>query len=96
MATFPRTRQRPPTSALDLQLAREVAVRDGIGAVIAGEVNTAGTGFVLSAQLIGADSGNVLAAFRETARDGSDIIGAIDRLSNQIRERIGESLRSIR
>jgi tetratricopeptide (TPR) repeat protein len=80
---------------LDERLAREVAVREGIKAVIAGDVTPVGTGFVLTARLVAAQDGSVLAATRQTAADSTRIIAAIDQLSKQLRERIGESLRTI-
>jgi eukaryotic-like serine/threonine-protein kinase len=80
---------------LTADLAREVALRDGVKAVLEGEVSQAGSGFVLSATLREAESGRSLAAFRETARNEDEVIPAIDRLSRRIRERAGESLRSI-
>jgi eukaryotic-like serine/threonine-protein kinase len=81
---------------LDPALARELAVREGIKAVITGEIGAVGDGYVVSARLILPESGTELAAFRELARTSGDLIPAIDRLSNRLRERIGESLRSIR
>ncbi|MGH7701920.1 MAG: protein kinase domain-containing protein [Gemmatimonadales bacterium] len=87
---------KPDSIPLDLALAREVAVREGIKAVIAGDISAAGPRLVLSASLVSAETGDVLAAYRETADDSTAIIGAVDRLSKSLRERIGESLRSIR
>jgi eukaryotic-like serine/threonine-protein kinase len=87
---------KPDSTRLDVSLAREVAVREGIKAVIAGEVNRAGGQFVVSARLLTADSGAVLAVYRETADDSTEIIGAVDRLSKRLRGRIGESLRTVR
>ena len=87
---------RPDTSRLDFDLARELAIRDGIKAVVAGDIAAVGPQYVVSARLVVPESGEVLAAYRETARDSSAIIGAIDRLSKRMRERTGESLRTIR
>jgi tetratricopeptide (TPR) repeat protein len=92
---FARMEQAAP-DALTEGVAREVAVREGIKAVVAGEINALGGSYVLSAQLLAAESGEVLVPVRETARDSTQIIEAVDRLSNRLRERIGESLRSIR
>ncbi len=92
---FRRMEREPPT-AMTVDLAREVAEREGIKAVVAGEINAVGGSFVLSAQLITAGSGDVLVPVRETAKDSSEIIDAVDRLSKHLRERVGESLRSIR
>jgi eukaryotic-like serine/threonine-protein kinase len=81
---------------LDPALARELAVREGIKAIITGEIGAVGDGYVVSARLVVPESGTELAAFRELARSSADLIPAIDRLSSRLRERIGESLRSIR
>jgi len=64
--------------------------------VVAGEIGTLGAGYVLSARLISVADGAELVALRETADDESGIIPAVDRLSAGLRERIGESFRSIR
>jgi eukaryotic-like serine/threonine-protein kinase len=87
--------QRPADAPLNPGLALELAEREGIKAVLTGEINTAGRTFVVSARLLSTD-GNVLVSLRETARDSAAIIAAIDRLSSRMRERIGESLRTIR
>jgi eukaryotic-like serine/threonine-protein kinase len=87
---------KPDSARLEAPLAREVAIREGIKAVVAGDISPAGRQFVLSARLIEAEDGGVLAAYRETAKDSGEVIRAVDRLSKRLRERIGESLRSIR
>jgi TolB-like protein len=87
--------QRSPAARLDPAVAREVAVREGITGVVTGEIGKAGPQYLLSAQLISAAGGEVLAALRETAPDSTALIVAVDRLSNRLRARIGESLRSI-
>jgi serine/threonine protein kinase/tetratricopeptide (TPR) repeat protein len=88
--------RRPATTRLDAALAREVAVREGIKAIVTGQVSRLSGSFLLSAELVSAATGEVLAAHRETAADSTQVIGAIDRLSGRLRERIGESLRSLR
>jgi tetratricopeptide (TPR) repeat protein len=88
--------QRSPDDPLDHQLARLVAQREGFAAVLVGEVGEAGSGYVLSAQLLEPGGGDILVSHRETADDADDVIKAIDRLSTRVRERIGESLGSLR
>jgi len=88
--------QRDPGQPLDAELAREVAIREGVKAVVDGEITPVGRGFVLSARLVAAQDGKVLTAHRETARDTSALIGSIDQLSKKLRERMGESLKTIR
>ncbi len=81
---------------LDLALGREVAEREGLKAVVSGEIAPAGGRFVVSTQLVEPTSGEVLAAFRETASDSSAILAAVDQVSKKLREKIGESLQSTR
>jgi eukaryotic-like serine/threonine-protein kinase len=91
-----RRMARPPATVLDEVSARELAEREGIKALIAGEVNSAGRSFVVTVRLISAADGAVLTSQRETAGDSAALIGAIDRLSKSLRRRIGESLVSLR
>jgi tetratricopeptide (TPR) repeat protein len=88
--------QADPSQPLTEEVAREVAVREGMPAVIGGEITEAGGSYVLTARVVSASDGLELASHRETARDGSEIIPAIDRLSGKIREKIGESFTSLR
>lgn len=77
-------------------VADEIAVRGGYRAIIEGEIGSAGAGYILLASIRSASNGRTLATFRRTAADESRVIAAIDGLSQDIRERAGESLRSIR
>jgi eukaryotic-like serine/threonine-protein kinase len=88
--------RRPATARLDPALAREVAIRQGIKATVTGEVTALGEGYLLSAQLVSPQSGEVLAAERETAENLTGIVPAIDRLSRRLREKIGEPLKNLR
>jgi tetratricopeptide (TPR) repeat protein len=88
--------ERAPTLPLTLPLAREVARRSGAKAVVTGEIDPAGTGFVLSARVLAAADGQVLTAVRADAADDGHLLAALDQLSAGLRERIGESLRSVR
>ena len=88
--------QRDPATPLTADVANEVAVRDGIKAVVEGEVGSAGSGYILVATLRSAESGVALATFRRTAKGPDQVIDAIDGLSQDIREKAGESLKSIK
>jgi tetratricopeptide (TPR) repeat protein len=81
---------------LSPDVAREVAYRLGAKAVIEGEVGDAAGSYMISARLVTPDSGRVLAGFRETAADSTDLLPAVDRLARRLREKAGESLRTIR
>ena len=84
-----------PTTVLDADVGRELAEREGIPALITGEITPAGSGYVLSARLVSTADGAVLAQQRRSATDESGIIPAIDGLSKGMRERVGDRLRDI-
>lgn len=91
-----RRMERTDAVRLDDELAFEMARRDGVNVVLTGEVAPAAGGHVLSVRLVATGTGEVLAAVRESARTDDDLLPAIDRLSRSVRERLGESLRTIR
>ncbi|MBW8771868.1 MAG: protein kinase, partial [Gemmatimonadetes bacterium] len=82
----------PLTDSIALDLAR----REGAKAVITGEISSFGTGFVLTANVLETATGETRAAVRATAADVDHLLPALNDLSGQLRERIGESLRTIR
>ena len=90
-----RRMQRPATSRVDLPLAREVAAREGLKAVIDGGILALGGKYQLSVRLVNTQTGEALASFTRTAGAQSDILPAIDRLSKELRAKIGESLKSV-
>jgi tetratricopeptide (TPR) repeat protein len=88
--------ERPRDTPITSDLASEIAVREGVPAIVTGEINPIGSGYVLTARLLAADGEAVLASERETAADVDEIIPAIDELSKHLREQIGESYTSLR
>ena len=87
---------RPEDTPLRTDVARQIALREGIKAVLTGEITSAGGGFQLVADLLSGEDGTVLLSRRTTASDSSEILEAIDKLSKSVRERMGESLKAIR
>ncbi|MBI3981952.1 MAG: hypothetical protein HY337_03515 [Gemmatimonadetes bacterium] len=88
--------QRPDTARVEGALAREIAQRESVKAIVDGDVGVLGSGYVVAARLVGASDGAELLALRETAADAAGLIPAVDRLSKKLRERIGESLKTLR
>jgi tRNA A-37 threonylcarbamoyl transferase component Bud32/tetratricopeptide (TPR) repeat protein len=84
-----------PQAPLPFETARELARREGIKAVIGGDITALGSSYVVAARIVNAETGEVLAGFRETARDDRAIITAVDRVSKQLRRRVGESVRGL-
>jgi tetratricopeptide (TPR) repeat protein/tRNA A-37 threonylcarbamoyl transferase component Bud32 len=88
--------RRPPSARLDLALAREIAEREGVKAIVDGAIRSIGGGYVVSIRLVSADSANELAAFQETANGPRELLETIDKLTRKLRGKIGESLREVR
>jgi len=85
--------ERPAGTPLTEELAFEIAEREGIPAIVTGEVGRVGGGYVLTARLSAAGSGDILVSHRETARDSTRLLEAIDGLADHMRD--GDPLRSI-
>ncbi|PYP76701.1 MAG: hypothetical protein DMD35_17805 [Gemmatimonadetes bacterium] len=87
--------QRDPKTRVDFPLAREIATREGIKAVIDGSLLNVGGRYVIAMRLVSAQSGEELATFRETADNQSELLPTVDHLAKEVRTKIGESLRKV-
>ena len=88
--------KRPDTARVGLATAREIAQRIGAKAVVGGSVTRAGGGYIVTARLVAAETGDELASYNESAKDVGDLIPAVDRLTKSLREKTGESLKTVR
>jgi tetratricopeptide (TPR) repeat protein len=88
--------ERSSDSRLGEELARELAVREGIPAVVAGDLDAVGRGFSLAGRIVRPADGAVLASARAAAKDSTEVLEAIDQVSRQLREKVGESYGSLR
>jgi len=96
IATTLEQMKRSDTARMDITTAREIAQRAGAKAIVAGSVVPAGTGYVVTARLVGAETGDELASYHESASNAGDLIPAVDRVTKSLREKIGESLKEVR
>lgn len=85
-----------PLGELDEAKALGLAEREGIKVVLLGSILQIGRSYVLSARLLSTHDGALLGAESVRADGEAALIGATDRLSARLRERIGESLREVR
>jgi tetratricopeptide (TPR) repeat protein len=88
--------QKPQGTSLTFETAREVATREGAKALLDGSVERLGPSYVIAARLVSALDGAELATFRATADNDAGLITALGGLAKDVRERVGESLKSIR
>ncbi len=87
---------KPADVRVDLPLARELAAREGIKAIVDGDITAVGAGYIVQLRLVQADSGTVLASLRATGDGPGGLIAAADQLARALREKAGESLKEIR
>jgi eukaryotic-like serine/threonine-protein kinase len=80
-----------PSDKLDEQPARLVAIGQGIGAVVTGELSRRGDKYSISATALDAVSGNVIAHSEVTADNKDKILLAIPNLVAPIRKALGDS-----
>jgi tetratricopeptide (TPR) repeat protein len=87
--------QKPSQTRIDFETAREIAQREGLKAIVDGEITGVEGGYIVSIRLVRADSAIVLASFRETGTGPQGLIDAADKLARALRGKAGESLRSV-
>ncbi|HEX9580530.1 MAG TPA: protein kinase, partial [Gemmatimonadales bacterium] len=77
-------------------VAGEVAAREGLKAYVTGEIRSVGSGYALSARLLATGSNQPLVTLSEEVMGDDGLMRGVGALSAKLRERIGESLRSVR
>lgn len=87
--------RRDVSDGVTEEVAHAAAEREGLKGIITGEVAAIGSRLTITARLVSTD-GDVLLAETEQAAGADDLVDAVDRISNRMRERFGESLRDIR
>ncbi len=90
-----RRMQRPTITRVDLPLAREIGTREGLKAIVDGDIIALGGRYQIAVRLVSTQTGEPLASFATMAGAEAEILPAIDRLTKEMRAKIGESLRSV-
>lgn len=86
---------RGTPTGLTLDEGRAVAEHEGLPAVVYAEIVQYGASYVLGARIVSV-GGVDLTSARATAEGRDDLLGATDRLAKRLRERVGESYRTLR
>lgn len=91
-----RLMRKPLDTPVDEQTGREICMRDGgVGGLITGRVEKIGSGYVLTASLVDARTGTILLSVSAEAHSSQAVLTGVNRLSNQLREKMGEALGEI-
>jgi len=87
--------ERPVDSRLTNDIAREICVRQGLKAYVAGSITSLGTHFVIQLKAIDAANGKVLAPVQEEAESREHVLARLGEAAVNLRRELGESLASI-
>jgi DNA-binding winged helix-turn-helix (wHTH) protein/Flp pilus assembly protein TadD len=90
-----RRMDRSPTEPITRELAREVCVRMGSKAIIAGSIASLGSHYVLGLEALGCANGDTLARGQAEAVSKEGVLKALGGVVSQVRGKVGESLSSL-
>jgi DNA-binding winged helix-turn-helix (wHTH) protein len=87
---------QPPDAGLSPAIARQVCERTGSAAVLDGSIASLGSQYVLGLRAQSCQTGNILDQEQVQAARKEDVLNALDLMASRLRERVGESLTTIR
>jgi hypothetical protein len=90
-----RYMKRKPDERVTRDVAREICQRQGLKAMLAGSIAPLGTHYVLALEVVNGQTGDVLARVQTEAENKEGVLEALGRAATDLRQKLGESLRSI-
>ncbi len=87
--------RRSPDEHFTKELARQVCLRNGKKALLTGSIVKVGERYHLDLRVMNCQTGNSLASADADADSKEKVIAALKEASNQLREKLGESLASV-
>src|SRR5262245_11495322 len=91
-----RLMERPQDEKITREVGREICQRRGIKALLVGTIASLGRNYVITLEAINAQSGEVIASQQTESEAKEQVIKALGQASTALREKLGESLASIR
>src|SRR5205823_15038903 len=86
---------RPAEERLTSDVAREICIREGIKAMLANNISSLGTHYVIDLNAINAQSGDTLARDQVEAESKEQVLKSLDRAASDLRQKLGESVGSL-
>ena len=87
---------RPQDERITPDLARQLCQREGIKAVLNGSIASIGSEYVVGVDAVNCESGDNLAREQVEVAKKEQVIGAVGKAASGLREKLGESLASIK
>lgn len=95
VAAILKQMQKTPQEHLTQATAREVCLRSGSQALLAGSISNAGDRYVLKLRAIGCQTEQMLASAQAEARTRDGVLSALGEAGGRLRAGLGESLASV-
>jgi len=87
---------RTADTKLTPEIARDICQRSGSKAYLSGSISSLGSQYVIGVKAVNCQTGDALALQQVTADNKEKVLKALDEATTQLRERLGESLKTIR
>jgi len=87
---------KSPDERITAGIGREIAQRAGVKAMLTGSIAGIGSQYVVTLDAVNAATGDTLAEVQARADNKEQVLKALDQSTTQLREKLGESLASIK
>jgi tetratricopeptide (TPR) repeat protein/tRNA A-37 threonylcarbamoyl transferase component Bud32 len=86
---------RQPNDRITSDVAREISLREGARAVLAGSISALGSSYVITLSAVNAQTGDSFAREQVEASSKEQVLKALDSGASSLRAKLGESLGSV-
>jgi len=90
-----RLMERSPDERVTRVIAREIARREQLKALIAGSIASLGRNYAIALEAINAETGDVMARDQAEAATKEEVLSALGTATSRLRTKLGESLASV-
>ncbi|MEQ1757693.1 MAG: protein kinase [Vicinamibacterales bacterium] len=90
-----RLMERQPDEKVTRSLARDIALREQLKALVSGSIGPLGSHYVIALEAVNAESGDIMAREQVEATSKEQVLTALGGATAKLREKLGESLPSI-
>jgi len=86
----------PPDERLSYEVAREVCLRSNSKALLEGSIGSVGSHYLIGLKAVNCQTGDTLASTQAEASDRDHVLKQLGEAGNELREKLGESLISVK
>jgi tetratricopeptide (TPR) repeat protein len=90
-----RFMNRPPDERITERIAREIAFREGIKALLLGSISSLGSNYVITLRATNTQTGESIALEQSEAARKEEVLQALGSAATRLREKLGESIAMI-